>query len=111
MRELTKANAATLVEWLRVKGPSTLAEIRVGVGLTPREIQNAIGYAIRHGAMEAVKKLGESVDRRVRYKLTGRALPSSDDQLSFEQLLSAWGFPAVPLDLPVIGFRRIELTC
>jgi hypothetical protein len=112
MGEQTKANAKRLMEWLEQRRrPAGIKEIRLAGLLDAQAASAAVGYAVRHDALERTM---DPDGRRWLYSLTGRALPferGAGEALSFEPLISAWGLPRTPLDLPVTSFRRVEAMC
>lgn len=112
MGEQTKANAKRLIEWFKQRAsPAGIREIRIAGLLDATAASAAVGYALRH---EVLERTMDRDGRRWLYSLTGRPLPSErgpGDALSFDSLISAWGLPRVPLDLPVASCRRIEAMC
>jgi hypothetical protein len=107
----THAKAEILLEWLRERNDATVGEI-AGAGLmNSRTASDAVQYAVRHGALQRIVRRGVSAKERVRYRVTGVALPvpRTGVQPCFDGLLSAWGITLEPQPLASTGFCRHQI--
>jgi hypothetical protein len=107
----THAKAELLVEWLREHSDASVGEISAAGLMNSRTASDAVQYAVRHGALERIVRRGVSAKERVRYRVTGVALPvpRTGAQPCFNGLLNAWGIALEPLPLASTEARRHEI--
>lgn len=107
----THAKAEILLEWLRERKDATVGEITAAGLMNSRTASDAVQYAIRNGALERLVLRGANAKERVRYRVTGVALPTprSQAQPSFDGLLDAWGIALEPLPLVSTEVRRHQI--
>ncbi|TDG02072.1 hypothetical protein E1N52_41710 [Paraburkholderia guartelaensis] len=99
------ANAEILLAWLGEHAVATVSEIAASGLMSSRTASDAIQYALRNGALERIARTGVSAKERVRYRLTGIALPvpRTQGQPSFDGLLEAWGIALKPIHLAMVN--------
>lgn len=97
----THAKAEMLLEWLGERKETTVGEIAAAGVMNLRTAAYAVQYAVRNGALQRLVVEGANAKQRVRYRVTGVALPTprSQAQPSFDGLLNAWGIALEPLQL------------
>jgi hypothetical protein len=107
----THAKAELLLEWLRERSDATVGEIANAGLMNSRTASDAVQYAVRHGALQRIVRRGVSAKERVRYRVTGVALPvpRTGVQPCFDGLLSAWGIALEPLPLASTEFCRHQI--
>ncbi|WP_233874700.1 hypothetical protein [Paraburkholderia adhaesiva] len=107
----THAKAELLLEWLRERTDATVGEITAASLMSSRTASDAVQYAVRHGALKRIVRRGASAKERVRYQITGVALPVSHTsaQPCFDGLLNAWGIALEPLPLASTKICRHQI--
>lgn len=97
----THAKAEILLAWLRERGDATVGEMTAAGLMSSRVASDAVQYAVRHGALRRIVRRGASAKERMRYQVTGIALPvpRTNIQPCFDGLLNAWGIALEPLPL------------
>lgn len=113
----THDDAQKLLNWLAgqaVEGQVAVATVKqmaaAGV-ITSRAASDAVQYALRHGALIAVKRPGAAPAERVAYQATGIRLPSIRKAAvpDFDGLLSAFGIAHTPVAIASVCSHRFQL--
>jgi hypothetical protein len=108
----THAKAEVLLAWLRERGEATVGEITEAGLMSSRTASDVVQYAVRHGALERIVRRGVSARDRIRYRITGVALPMARTgaEPCFDGLLNAWGIAREPRQLASTGVCRHQIS-